>query len=88
MASYRFTPRERLELLAAYALDVLDEEFSEAELDRDDNPPRTDLYNLAAAITESRPDDADELLTGLVEFHRGEENGAVARAVRELKVGG
>lgn len=88
MATYRFTQRERLELLAAYTLDVLAEEFSEAELDRDDCPPRTDLYNIASAISEGRADDADDLLTSLVEFHRGVDNGAVALRVSELKVTG
>src|SRR5438128_5545298 len=40
----------RLAVLAGYTLDVLDEEFTESQLDDDSNPPRTDLYNLASAI--------------------------------------
>lgn len=50
MASYRFEALERMGLLAAFVIDVLDEEFTEAQLDRDDHPPRTDLYNLADAV--------------------------------------
>lgn len=82
MPSYRFEVLERLGLLAAFALDVLDEEFTEAELDRDDHPPRTDLYNLASGLLEwveerrlgdkpimghDRDQFADELLNDLVE---------------------
>jgi hypothetical protein len=50
MPSYRFELMERLGLLAAAALDVLDEEFTEGQLDDDSHPPRTDLYNLADAV--------------------------------------
>lgn len=50
MPSYRFEVLERLGLLAAAALDVLDEEFTEGQLDDDSHPPRTDLYNLADAV--------------------------------------
>lgn len=45
-----------LDLLAAYVLDVLNDEFTEGELDDDANPPRTCLYILADAILERNRD--------------------------------
>lgn len=53
MSALRLTDRERLAVLSAAVLDTLDELYTESELDRDDNPPQTALYNLAAAMEDA-----------------------------------
>jgi len=50
MPGYRFTPKERCELLAAAVCDYLNESYSESELELDQE--KANLYNLAAAVLE------------------------------------